>query len=151
MLELNPDFEHGVIADSGAIVVEDVELEKTQIGYTGIGEKHLRIRNNSEEKGRALFIGGEPLREEILMWWNFIGRDHDEIVRYRDTWQASQGEDVDGQFGFVDGYVGHGGVGDDGLGRNADGMTWLPAPKLPNARMRPRTLTEPVARPDMKL
>ena len=120
VLELNPDFEHGVIADSGAIVVEDVELEKTQIGYTGIGEKQLRIRNNSEEMGRALFIGGEPLREEILMWWNFIGRDHDEIVRYRDTWQASQGEDVDGQFGFVDGYVGHGGVGDDGLGRNAD-------------------------------
>ena len=151
VLELNPDFEHGVIADSGAIVVEDVELEKTQIGYTGIGEKQLRIRNNSEEMGRALFIGGEPLREEILMWWNFIGRDHDEIVRYRDTWQASQGEDVDGQFGFVDGYVGHGGVGDDGLGRNADGMTWLPAPKLPNARMRPRTLTEPVARPNMKL
>ena len=40
---------------------------------------------------------------------------------------------------------------EDGLGRNADGMTWLPAPNLPNARMRPRTLTEPVARPNTKI
>lgn len=151
VLDLNPEFEHGVIADSGTIVVADTELEKTQIGYTGIGEKTLRIRNDSDEIGRVLFIGGEPLREKILMWWNFLGRDHDEIVRYRDIWQASQGEDVDGQFGFVDGYIGHGGVGEDGLGRNADGMTWLPAPNLPNVRMRPRTLTEPVARPNTKI
>src|SRR5699024_4507545 len=118
---------------------------------TGIGETRLRIRNDSDDMGRALFIGGEPLREEIIMWWNFIGRDHDEIVRFRDTWQASQGEDVAGQFGFVDGCIGDGGGGEDGLGRNADGMTWLPAPNLPNARMRPRTLTEPVARPNTKI
>lgn len=150
VLELNPDFEHGVIANSGALAVESVALEKTQIGYTGLGETTLHIRNNSDEVVRALFIGGEPLKEEILMWWNFIGRDHDEIVRYRDAWQASQGMDSDGQFGFVDGYVGHGGVGEDGLGRNADGMTWLPAPNLPNARMRPRTLAEPVARPEIR-
>src|SRR5699024_4571867 len=136
---------------SGTIVVADTELEKTQIGYTGIGETRLRIRNNSDEMGRALFIGGEPLREEIVMWWNFIGRDHDEIVRYRAPWRARQGEGVDGHFRFVDGYIGHGGVGEDGLGRNADGMTWLPAPNLPNARMRPRTLTEPVARPNTKI
>src|SRR5699024_2730361 len=81
VLDLNPEFEHGVIADSGTILVADTELEKTQIGYTGIGEKTLRIRNDSDGMGRALFIGGEPLREEIIMWWNFIGRDHDEIVR----------------------------------------------------------------------
>ena len=27
-----------------------------------------------------LLLGGEPFAEEIVMWWNFIGRSHDEIV-----------------------------------------------------------------------
>src|SRR5690625_7147618 len=117
VLDLNPEFEHGVIADSGNIVVADTELDKTQIGYTGIGETRLRIRNDSDDMGRALFIGGEPLREDILTWWNLIGRDHDDIVRYRDTWQASQGEDVDGQFGSGDRSLGLGGGGEGGRGR----------------------------------
>src|SRR5699024_12340480 len=85
VLDLNPEFEHGVIADSGTIVVADTELEKTQIGYTGIGETRLRIRNDSDDMGRALFIGGEPLREEILRWWNVIRRAHAELAPIRDT------------------------------------------------------------------
>ena len=27
-----------------------------------------------------LLLGGEPFAEEIVMWWNFIGRSHDEVV-----------------------------------------------------------------------
>ena len=27
-----------------------------------------------------ILLGGEPFAEEIVMWWNFIGRSHDEIV-----------------------------------------------------------------------
>ena len=30
---------------------------------------------------RAMLLGGEPYDEEIVMWWNFIGRDHDEVAR----------------------------------------------------------------------
>jgi hypothetical protein len=52
------------------------------------------------------------------MWWNFVGRTHDEIVRYRQMWQ-----DEDARFGAVTGYPG---------GR-------LPAPRLPNGELRPRT------------
>ena len=25
------------------------------------------------------------------MWWNFVGRDHDEIVAFRTEWEASRG------------------------------------------------------------
>ena len=31
-------------------------------------------------------LGGEPFAEEIVMWWNFIGRSHDEVVGYREAW-----------------------------------------------------------------
>jgi hypothetical protein len=48
----------------------------------------LRLR--SEEAGRALLIGGEPFDEQIVMWWNFIGRDHDEIVAAREEWMSGR-------------------------------------------------------------
>jgi hypothetical protein len=55
----------------------------------------------------------------LLMWWNFVGRSHDEIVRYRQLWQ-----DADELFGAVAGYQGS--------------VTRLSAPPLPTTRLRPR-------------
>jgi hypothetical protein len=66
------------------------------------------------------------------MWWNFVGRSHDEVVAYRDEWQAqitSGGAVVGdsqhvaaGRFGVV--------VGDH--------LPPIPAPALPNARLKER-------------
>ena len=58
------------------------------------------------------------------MWWNFIGRSHEEIVEFRREWQLDviDGDDADGRFGRV---------------RDYDGSA-LPAPELPNVRLRPR-------------
>ena len=30
--------------------------------------------------------GGEPFEEEIVMWWSFIGRSHEEIEMARKDW-----------------------------------------------------------------
>jgi hypothetical protein len=54
------------------------------------------------------------------MWWNFIGRTHDEIADARADWEAESE-----RFGFVDGH--HGEV--------------IPAPPLPNVRLKPRRRT----------
>lgn len=72
------------------------------------------------------------------MWWNFVGRTSEEIVEYREQWQARTD-----RFGVVEGYVGHGGPG-----VNAQGMEWLPAPKLPNTHLKPRQNPAPHARRD---
>lgn len=40
--------------------------------------------------GRVLLLGGEPFAEEIVMWWNFVGRSHDEVVGYREEWASRQ-------------------------------------------------------------
>ncbi|GLP72956.1 hypothetical protein TUM20983_00660 [Mycobacterium antarcticum] len=48
-----------------------------------------------------LLLGGPPFGEELLMWWNFVGRTHDEIVGYR-----RQREEQDDRFGSVDSYPG---------------------------------------------
>jgi hypothetical protein len=49
---------------------------------------------------RALLIGGAPFGESVLMWWNFVVRDRDEIVAAREDWEAGR------RFGPVPAYRG---------------------------------------------
>src|SRR5690625_7553193 len=42
-----------------------------------------------------MFLGGEPLREDIIMWWNFVGRTHEEIVEFRARYQAEIGVELE--------------------------------------------------------
>ena len=113
---------------TGDITLEDVPLPANALGYTGVGLSKMRISNRAETDARIILIGGEPFDEEILMWWNFIGRTHEEIAQYREEWQA-EGD----RFGAVEGYVGKGGPGE-----NADGLSRLPAPRLPDVRIKAR-------------
>jgi redox-sensitive bicupin YhaK (pirin superfamily) len=122
-LAVDPRFEHGILVDAGSPVIEARGVGRNTLGYWPTGRAQLTIAAGNEPV-RALLIGGVPLGERILMWWNFIGRTHEEVVEYRRQWQAEviAGEDADGRFGHVDGY---------------DGRA-LPAPELPNVRLRPR-------------
>ncbi|ANI91999.1 pirin family protein [Dietzia timorensis] len=135
-IDVNPVFEHGLLVDSGDIELEGVAVPVAAVGYTGIGARTLTLRNNADSPARLIFIGGEPFAEEIIMWWNFVGRTSEEIVEYRELWQARTD-----RFGVVDGYVGHGGPD-----ANAQGMAWLPAPELPNTHLKPRKNPSPHAR-----
>ncbi|MGC5256222.1 pirin family protein [Gordonia sp. DT218] len=121
-LPVSPSFEHGILVDAGRIRLVDVAaepLERTELGYVGVGATHLRVRNDAEEDARLVILGGTPLDEEIIMWWNFVGRSHDDIVRYRQEWT-----DHSDRFGQVEGYQGE--------------VQHLPAPALPTTHLRPR-------------
>jgi redox-sensitive bicupin YhaK (pirin superfamily) len=122
-LDVDRGFEHGVLVDSGFVAMDEVRLNPTQLGYRPSGSGHLRITNLAPERARLLLLGGEPFAEPLLMWWNFVGRSHDEIVQFREDWQA--GSD---RFGNVEGYRGR--------------IPRLPAPPMPNVRLKPR-LTPP--------
>jgi hypothetical protein len=87
--------------------------------YLGWGADRLHLA--SDGGATLLLLGGEPLAEHLLMWWNFVGRDHDEIVAAREDWEAGR------RFGAVPG----------------DPHPRLPAPALPTARMRPRPPRKP--------
>ena len=130
-LDVDPGFEHGLLVDAGEITLEGVRVESTQLAYTGVGESALAIRNTGPTPARTILIGGTPFDEEIIMWWNFVGRTHEEIARYRAEWEA--GSD---RFGRVDGYIGH----------DPAGLTRLPAPTLPGTTLRPRANPDPRAR-----
>ncbi|MGW2156400.1 pirin family protein [Nonomuraea sp. NPDC001699] len=105
---LDPGFEHGLLLLDG-------EVEQAVPGalrYLPPGPGTLRLSG----RGRVLLIGGEPFGEEIVMWWNFVGRSHEEIAAFREEWMEGEG------FGSVEGF---------------DGDP-LPAPALPSIRLKPR-------------
>ena len=116
--EVDEAFEHGVLVDAGDVSVDSVPVPLSHLAYVPTGRSTVTIATGAEP-ARLLLLGGEPLGERIVMWWNFIGRTHEEIVEYRDAWQR---EDGTGRFGSVD----------------YDGAR-LPAPELPvNVRLSPR-------------
>lgn len=136
-LPVDPRFEHGLLVDTGeAVTLEGVHVPEDAVGYTGVESRTLRIANDGGESARLVLVGGAPFAEEVVMWWNFLGRSTEEIEQYREEWQ-NHGE----RFGRVEGYVGHGGPG-----RNREGMDRIPAPELPPVRMRPRKNPPPHAR-----
>ncbi|MDX2377481.1 pirin family protein [Microbacterium sp. LRZ72] len=127
---LRPDWEYAVLgvfgslepvgADFGADADSDSATAPVVGGYDllylGLGRDGIRLQAGPDG-ATAFLLGGEPFEEEIVMWWNFVGRSHDEIVAARDEWEASAP-----RFGSV---VGH-------------GDERIPAPPLPHVRLTPR-------------
>ncbi|MBB5163244.1 pirin family protein [Mycobacterium sp. AZCC_0083] len=115
--DVDRSFEHGVLLDQGSVEAGAVTLGEGDLWYQSPGHDSLTLTNRGDGPARVLLLGGPPFGEQLVMWWNFVGRSHDDIAEYREMWQAQ-----DERFGAVSGYPG----------------TRLPAPPLPNGRLRPR-------------
>lgn len=118
-LQVDAAFEHAVLLDAGVLRLEGHELSHAELACVAPGRRTLTL-DAGDEPVRAVLLGGVPFDEQIVMWWNFVARTHDEIVAARDAWQA---EDA-GRFGVVEGYQGP--------------IRRIPAPPPPVARLRAR-------------
>jgi redox-sensitive bicupin YhaK (pirin superfamily) len=94
-LTLDPAFEHGVMALEGSASVAGEMLAPGALLYFGPGRDRLVV--DAPAATRLLLIGGEPLGEEILLWWNFVGRSFEEMEQATRDWVAG------GRFGHVEG------------------------------------------------
>ena len=54
--------------------------------YLGTGRGTVTL-TAGDAGARVLLLGGEPFAEEIVMWWNFIGRTHEEVAAFRQQWE----------------------------------------------------------------
>jgi redox-sensitive bicupin YhaK (pirin superfamily) len=118
-LDVDRGFEHGVLCDQGFVAMHGVALNVGELGYQGAGSSSLLLHNDSDRSARVLLLGGTPFGEPLVMWWNLVGRSHDDIVDYRALWEGA-----DERFGTVHGYRGT--------------PARLPAPPLPTTPLRPR-------------
>jgi quercetin 2,3-dioxygenase len=129
-LDVDEAFEHGLLVDTGLVSLDGQEVKAAELAYAAPGRDCLEL--TAYDDARVLLLGGEPFAESIVMWWNFVGRSHDEIVQFRSEWQEqilAAGLVVpDSQF-IAPGRFGI--VVDEHLPP-------IPAPALPNARLKER-------------
>lgn len=120
-MDVDPGFEHGVLVDTGEVTAAGVPAKSGELVYQPTGSTVLMLEAG-DEPARVLVLGGEPLGERIVMWWNFIARSHEEIVTFREQWQRER-------------------AGAEPLRYGEFPEQWedtLPAPVLPNIRLKSR-------------
>ncbi|MFD1080952.1 pirin family protein [Micromonospora andamanensis] len=113
-LPLRRDFEYALLALDGVGEVDGQPLTPGALLWLGSGRDAVRLRG--EPGSRLMLLGGTPFEEPLVMWWNFVGRDHEEIVAAREDWMAGR------RFGVV----------------ADDPDPPLPAPALPTVRLKAR-------------
>jgi quercetin 2,3-dioxygenase len=118
---LNPEHEYAVLLVDGSLRVGDLTPGFGDMAYFGTGRDAIEL-TASDDGARCLLLGGQPFDEHLVMWWNFIGRSHEEVVAARNDWMASLETGGSDRFPAVVGY---------------DGEP-LPAPPLPATRLKPR-------------
>lgn len=114
-LPLNPAWEHAILLVDGAASASGRDLERNATLY--LGDSRDAVTVTSDAGATVFLLGGEPFTEDVVMWWNFAGRTHEEIVEAREDWEAGSE-----RFGHV---VGH-------------GAERIPAPPIPPVRLMPR-------------
>jgi quercetin 2,3-dioxygenase len=115
-LPLRSDFEHALLLLDGAVTALDEDLGTETLVYLGSGRDQLEL--SAATDSRLLLLGGAPFTDELVMWWNFVGRSHEEIAAARADWERMDGQ----RYGIVPGHDGE----------------RVPAPELPSVRLAPR-------------
>ncbi|WP_419705079.1 pirin family protein [Promicromonospora sp. NFX87] len=138
-LDVDADHEHALLVDSGDVTFEGCGVPPAGLGYAAPGRSTLVVRAGAGAPARAVLIGGLPFAEDVIMWWNFMGRTHEDIARARADWMALvAGLDPSGPDGGPTGYAaGAAGRRFGQVQGYASGP--LRAPALPDLRLKPRT------------
>ncbi|MBB5830675.1 pirin family protein [Brachybacterium aquaticum] len=161
-LELEAGHEHGILVDRGAARLSTVrpgdagpdsstpgastelvhDAAERDLVVLPDGVDHLDLAATGDTDLRVMLLSGEPLGEDIIMWWNFVGRTHEEIVAFRARYQAEIGVELaleDAPIADIARERGGLAADDEQFGPFADHTpTALPAPGLPNGRLRSR-------------
>ncbi|PZG18497.1 pirin, partial [Micromonospora craterilacus] len=87
-LPLRRDFEYALLALDGAAEVDGVPLAPGALLWLGAGRDAFTVRG--EPGTRLMLLGGTPFDEPLVMWWNFVGRSHEEIAAAREDWMAGR-------------------------------------------------------------
>ena len=89
--------EHVIFVATGSAGVEGTMLQAGQLLYLGTGRDQVGV--SAPAGSRLLLLGGVPLGERLLMWWNFVARTPEEITSAAADWRA-------GRYGTVADYDG---------------------------------------------
>jgi quercetin 2,3-dioxygenase len=143
-LPLRKDFEYAILALAGEATADDTPVTPGNLVYLGDGRTELQVATTTG--ARLFLLGGEPFADELVMWWNFVGRSHEEIVAARDAWMKGAAITGNASGRAAGGAKAGAATADDTAARSDrfgvvggyDGPS-LPAPEMPTTRLRPRS------------
>lgn len=113
VIPLEPRFEHALVCLSGAARLDDEPIVPGTMLYSLPGR--ARIALSCDAGSRLLLVGGAPFEEDVLIWWNFVARDRNEVVEAAADWNAGR------RFGDVPGTQ----------------LARIPAPDIGGLRLKP--------------
>jgi redox-sensitive bicupin YhaK (pirin superfamily) len=87
------------------------DIPPNALWFSPVGATELDLTGS----GVAIVIGGEPYLEQIVMWWNFIARSHEEIEEMRMDWNLHTYPSIADRVGG-----------------------WIPAPEMPKVTLTAR-------------
>ncbi|HEX6018217.1 MAG TPA: pirin family protein [Burkholderiaceae bacterium] len=113
-IALDPAFEHALLCLRGSAHVDAQAIEPGTLWVAAPGREHCELA--CDAAAQLLLIGGVPLAEPLLVWWNFVARTQAEIEAAAADWNAGR------RFGEVAGTT----------------LPRIPAPDLAGLRLRAR-------------
>ena len=93
-IPVSPTFEHAVLAVDSDLSVEGELVPAGHLAYVAPGHGSLAL--GAREPAVVLLLGGVPFPDELVMWWNYVGRDRAEVSEAHAAWTAR-----DSRFGTV--------------------------------------------------
>ncbi len=94
-LELLPEYpERGVYLTEGRLQIEGTPLEPGHLAVLTPGQS---VRLEAETPVRVMVVGGAPLDEQRLIYWNFVARSRERIAVAKADWAAGRFAPVPGE------------------------------------------------------
>jgi len=98
LLPVRRDFEHALFVLQGNVSLNKRPLEGSTLHYLGTDREELNLTGSVDS--RVLLLGGEPFKDPVVMWWNFVANTREEIAEAREDWMSHR------RFGEVKAYRG---------------------------------------------
>ncbi len=83
-IPVTPSHEHVVFVSAGSADIEGTSVRTGQLLYLGTGRDQVTMA--APAGSRLFLLGGVPLAEPLLMWWNFVARTPAEIAAAARDW-----------------------------------------------------------------
>lgn len=88
-LALRPDFEYGVLCLYGDLQVNGQTAAANELIYLPEGGSAVDVQCGANS--RFILLGGEPYEGGVLIWWNFVGQNQEEIEGFLANWNQGIG------------------------------------------------------------
>lgn len=85
-LTLEPGLEYGILMVVDGIDYNGTQYEQNQLIRFDDVTEQTTIKVSGKKGSRFMLLGGEPLDHKVLLWWNFVSDNKEDIEQAIEDW-----------------------------------------------------------------